>query len=332
MEHLTVNVHDYIGNLSPINQQRYLFIVDDIAAKLAEMNLLQTIATENEDSINDFIFLPEGLHPIHTNMHQVFSKSFQELALRQPRLSEEIPVIFIGYHVQNRLSKKQQTQGFLLTDQTLYVQDNFSALFEQPLPRAFALPNKIEDIDSFIHQIIISYHWSDKQNIPALGITIEHTLIAMISIILDHHHQYDSLIKPQSEIMIVERLLKLYKPSSLHVRTDNKQKKTLASVARKFSVPAMEEIIYSITDNALFGGAYGVAVTKNALYSKELFESPKRFPITELSTTLNLKLSDDKKKIIVADNRTLYLPNRLDEKDKQDAIKLIQGTIELLRE
>ncbi|MCW2257730.1 hypothetical protein M2263_003821 [Providencia alcalifaciens] len=159
MKHLTINVHDYIGKLSPINQQRYLLIVDDIAAKLTEMNLLQTTATENEDSINDFIFLPEGLHPIHTNMHQIFSKSFQELALHQPRLPEEIPIIFIGYHVQNRLSKKQQTQGFLLTDQTLYIQDNFSVLFEQPLPRSFALPNKIEDINSFIHQIIIGYHW-----------------------------------------------------------------------------------------------------------------------------------------------------------------------------
>ncbi|EKT59615.1 coenzyme F390 synthetase [Providencia burhodogranariea DSM 19968] len=330
MEHTTVNIHDYITNLSAINQQRYTFIIDDIAAKLVEMNLLQTATTENEDSINDFIFLPEGLHPIHTNMHQVFSKSFQELALRQPRLPEEIPVIFIGYHAQNRLSKKQQTKGFLLTDQTLYIQDNFSTLFEQSLPRSYALPNKNEDINSFIHQIIVGYHWSDKQNVPAIGIKIEHTLIAMISVILNHHKQCNSLIKPQPEI-ILERLLQLYKPSSLHAKTDNKQKKTLANVAKKFAVPAMEEIIYSITDNALFGGAYGVAVTKNALYSKELFESPKRFPITELSETLNLKLSDDRKNIIVTDNRTLYLPNRLDEKDKQKAIKLIQETIELLR-
>ncbi|MCW2257729.1 hypothetical protein M2263_003820 [Providencia alcalifaciens] len=179
---------------------------------------------------------------------------------------------------------------------------------------------------------IIGYHWSDKQYVPAVGITIEHTLVAMISIILKHHNQYKSLVEPQPEIMILETLLQLYKLNSLHAKTDNKQKKILANVAKKFAVPIMEEIIYSITVNALFGGAYGVAVTKNALYSKELFKSPKRFPIIELSKTINLKLSDDQKNIILADNRILYLPNRLDDKDKQNAIKLIQGTIELLRE
>jgi len=63
-------------------------------------------------------------------------RAVEQMYLPQPWVGDEIPLFFLGYHAMNRLSGKRTSQGLLLADEAVYVQDDFTMLSAAPPPPA----------------------------------------------------------------------------------------------------------------------------------------------------------------------------------------------------
>lgn len=330
---MTIDIEEFLHQLPPEYQQRsteLLPAVQNIVS--AWRRQIAQKANGELAGIDELVFTSMGTHPVYSDMAAVFSSAFEQLALRQPRLPNEIPLLFIGYHSMNRATGNRQSQGFLLTDQTLYVQDQSSVFFEQALPRFDALPSDPLLVLHFLATHFSRFAWEESMVKPAQRVELLQLLLETARLLLDHHNMRGSFVEAVKEAPSFDGLVR-----SLALLDDVKDgrkaehAKVLANVSSKFQIPAGEKILFAMAVKPLFGGPYGFAVTRNNLYSRDLMEAPQVISFSELCAAGCLRLTEDKKNLVAPAGQVIFLPSHLRASAVERVATLIQGSVELIQ-
>jgi hypothetical protein len=86
-----------------------------------------------------------------------------------------------------------------------------------------------------------------------------------------------------------------------------KLSKKLGKVSGKFQVPANETLQFALVDFPLFGGPYGLALTKQALYGKDLMEAPVRIALQSVDASA-LQITEKGDELLTGSNEPVALP------------------------
>jgi len=250
--------------------------------------------------LSAFLFLPDQAdHPDHEDAAQVFAQAVDQIYGPKPWVGDEIPLLFVGYHAMNILSGRRTSQGLLLTDQALYVQDNFTVLSASPPPaQGHALPLRTDDADPFVSMLLGRYKaWKDWTAVagcpestlsPRLNVLLD----AVVTTVLDYHAQHASQRQAPQRTWTLTGLIADHAAGDTLLDPANpKLAKKLGKVVGKFQIPADESLHFALVDFPLFGGPYGFALTAKALYGKDLMEAPVRVAIERLDAR-SLRLSE----------------------------------------
>lgn len=256
---------------------------------------------------------------------------------RKPLAENEVPLLFVGYHVATRLTGSRFAQGFLLSDQAVYIQDDFSVISEAPLPLAHALPQNAADAAPFVVSMVQRYpHMKDWAE---LGGTLQQLmaeqvgalLLAAVQTVLAYHAQHGSQQQLVSKpIALAEFIASHGLDGSLLLGSNAAAAKKLGKVAAKFQIPAGEAITLALADFPFLGGPYGLALTAQALYTRDVMESPQRLALADVDSR-TLRYSDDGKEMRVNNKAPLFFPNHIKTSVRDDLLELLKQQIALLK-
>lgn len=288
--------------------------------------------------ISAFLFLPDQAdHPDHEDAAQVFAQAVEQMYGPKPWVGDEIPLLFVGYHAMNRLSGRRTAQGLLLTDQAMYVQDDFSVLFSSPLAQGHTQPSRPEDAGAFVSMLLGRYKgWKDWS---ALAGSPEATLSNRINVLLDaavktvvnHHVQHASQRQAPQRMWTVSGLIVDHAAAgTLLDPADIKTAKKLGKVAGKFQIPADETLQFALVDFPLFGGPYGIALTTKALHSRDLMEAPVRLALDRLDAR-SLRLSEKGDEVLNDAGVPLQLTAHASAELKASFIELLKQEVRRLQ-
>ncbi|MGG5369439.1 hypothetical protein IGI67_001046 [Enterococcus sp. AZ196] len=262
------------------------------------------------------------------------SKVFKTLLLDYlPLDQKEIPVLFVGGRAQNKITRKNQAVGFLLTDHMIYVRE--MSVFTDYLPKVYPYPSsKVEAIE-VLGKAASAFEWEFFETILSDEVKKE-LMQLMIEAITDILTTKETL-----EISHVESLksndlsgriteLGLLNNSCVKMGSDEKHSKHFRKVIKKFSIPLDETIELAITDSTLMG-PYGLVVTDRSIYSKDLMESPVCTSREEIEANYPVKIIEDS--IILGTNIAHMMPNSLNQGEKESVktilVEYLSGEIAL---
>jgi hypothetical protein len=112
---------------------------------------------------------------------------------------------------------------------------------------------------------------------------------------------------------VAGRLRELGLSSAVKLGDDPKQRKHLAKLAAKLSLPGSERIIVSVSD-ATLAGPYGTVISDVAVYSRDLMEDPA--PATPRTAIDPALLVIDKDQLVLGPGQAHTLPTSLSDPQK----------------
>lgn len=284
--------------------------------------------------LSAFVFLPDQTdHPDHTDAARVFAQAVEQMYLPKPWVGEEVPLLFIGYHVMNRLTGKRTSQGLLLTDQAVYVQDDSTVLLAQPVAQGHTLPSQAADAIAFVANLLAHYKaWKDwaalaDDSQAALSARCRALLVAAVETVVEFHAKHGSQRRPALRAWTLAILVSEHGAGDTLLDPANpKLAKKLGKVAGKFQVPTTETLLLALADFPMFGGPYGLALTERALYSKDLMEEPLRIALEVLDARA-LKFGSKDDELLTGTGQKITLPAHLPTGLKSPFLELLQQEI-----
>jgi hypothetical protein len=298
--------NDHLGTLPPELSRHGMALRSQVQ---------QRISTLPDSGLSAFLFLPDQTdHPDHEDAPQVFAQAVEQMYLPKPHVGDEIPLLFLGYHAMSRLSGKRTSQGFLLTDQAMYVQDDFTVLLAAPMAQSHVLPAHIGEVPSFVSALLERYKsWKDWAGVsglpePMLRERCGALLAPVVGAVVEYHAQHASQRQaPQRTWTLSELVADHDAADTLLDPLNPKLSKKLGKVSGKFQVPADETLQFALVDFPLFGGPYGLALTKQALYGKDLMEAPVRIALQSVDASA-LQITEKGDELLTGSNEPVALP------------------------
>lgn len=285
--------------------------------------------------LSGFSFLPDQSdHPDHEDAPQVFAQAVEQMYLPKPWLGDEIPLFFLGYHAMNRLSGKRTSQGLLLTDQAMYVQDDFTVLSAAPPPaQGHALPARADDAPSFVSMLLARYKaWKDWSGVadepePVLLKRCGELLAPAVAAVVAYHAENGSQRQAQQRVWTLAELVAEYGAADTLLDPANpKLAKKLGKVSDKFQISAGETLQFALADFPLFGGPYGVALTAQALYGKDLMESPLRIALERVEAR-SLQIAEKGDQLLTGSTPPMALPAHMTEALRAPFLAFLQQEV-----
>ena len=86
----------------------------------------------------------------------------------------------------------------------------------------------------------------------------------------------------------------------------------------------------TLADFPLFGGPYGMALTRGAFYTKDLMEDPLRLPLAEVDER-SLRYSDDGKEMRINGDTPVFFPIHIKNSVQERLLDLLKQEIRLLK-
>ncbi|QXZ09812.1 hypothetical protein KUF54_00600 [Comamonas sp. Y33R10-2] len=297
-------------------------------------SLVDSLATSAEPVLSHSIFLPDQQnHAQYEDAPEVFEKAYVQLLLPKPLVGEEVPLLFLGYHIATRFTGNRLSQGFLLTDQAVYLQDDFSVLSQAPLPRAFALPGSAQDVPSFVQQLGKQFQtWKDWAKLENSDVATQQQQVlsflqTVIAAVLNYHQSHATLRRIEAKPIDVAQFVSQHGISgNLLAGNVAGDAKKLGKVSAKFRIPDGETLHLALVDFPLFGGPYGTALTGKAIYSKDLMEDPLRIPLAEADER-TLDYSEDGKEMRINGSTALFFPNHIKATIRDELLDLLKQEI-----
>ncbi|KEY57289.1 hypothetical protein [Serratia sp. DD3] len=314
---------DYINSLSP-----------DVKTHFDELQvMIKNSARDYYNELGECLFFITDSHPYYEDVKDVFYDAFVNLYTKNPLSPQEIPLLFIGFHVLDRINRQRDPLGFLLTDQAIYIQDDFSVFKDSsPLPRCYALPANHNDIAIFVDMLIGKFNrWKDWENLELsaekiIKPNVRLVLIKMLEMLLDYHSKNNTLLEHSvKEIEPAEFIKSRNLEGTLLLGDDASASKKINKVIKKFKIPADESIKLALVDFPFFGGPYGMAFTDSALYTKDLLEDPLRIPFDK---TGRRDLSyNQQKELRYNHDQELFIPVHIKESIRDELLDLLRQEI-----
>ena len=296
------------------------------------------VATGADTELVSYVFLPDQTdHAEFEDAALVFAEAFAQMQLREPLTQHEVPLLFIGYHLATRFTGKRFAQGFLLTDQAIYVQDDFSVLSEAPLAQSFALPRHSGDVPLFVQQLGTRFQrWKDWLGLAdsspeVLQPKVLKLLQNAISSVLQYHQQHGSQQDLQAQPIDLAKFIAAHGLGSMALAGNVPENaKKLSKISAKFQIPAGEAIHLALAEFPLFGGPYGMALTRSAFYTKDLMEDPLRLPLAQVDER-SLRYSEDGKEMRINGDTPVFFPIHIKNSVQERLLDLLKQEIRLLK-
>ena len=296
------------------------------------------IAATSDGELQSYVFLPDQMdHAEFEDAALVFAEAFAQMQLREPLTQHEIPLLFVGYHLATRFTGNRFAQGFLLTDQAVYMQDDFSVLSEPPLAQSFALPRNSGDVPVFTQQLGTQFQrWKDWLGLvdsspEVLQPKVLELLQNAISAVQHYHQQHGTQQDLQAQPINLAKFIAAHGLGDMALSgNEPKNVKKLAKISAKFQIPADEAIHLALADFPLFGGPYGMALTRSAFYTKDLMEEPLRLPLAQVDER-SLRYCDDGKEMRINSDTPVFFPVHIKSSVREQLLDLLKQEIRLLK-
>lgn len=314
----------YIDTLGLPNQQHAVALRD----------MVDSLACLAEPALGHSLFLPDQQdHAHYEDAAKVFESAYEQLLFRKPLVGAEVPLLFLGYHLATRFTGGRASQGILLTDQAVYLQDDFSVLSEAPLPRAHALPATAQDAPAFVLQLGKQFQtWKDWAKLEGVDEATQQQQVlsflqTVIAAVLNYHQSHATLRRIEAKPIDVAQFVSQHGISgNLLAGNVAGDAKKLGKVSAKFRIPDGEPLHLALVDFPFFGDPYGTALTGKALYTKDLMEEPLRIPLPEVNER-TLDYTEDGKEMRINGSAALFFPNHIKATIRGELLDLLKQEI-----
>jgi hypothetical protein len=244
----------------------------------------------------------------------------------------ELPLLYVGYHLMNRLTRRRESLGFLVTDRRLIVQDNTSGIRRRPNPTSHALYADDRTPTVVAEELVAtsteSYDWTLARRLvtPIVEPDLLAALTAGVAAVLANLAVTGFTPPPRvvstSAAHLEGRVHELGLGTVVKFPADPKQQKHLAKLAKALALPADSTVRFTVTD-ATIAGPYGLVVTADTIYSKDLSEAAVGTPITQVDVA-GLAFSADGKSLVLAPGQLHTVPSHLDAAQKAALVTLLK--------
>lgn len=256
-------------------------------------------------------------------------KIYENIANSISFLDDEIPLMFIGARSQNKITRKNQSIGFFITDYTIYVIE--PSIFSDTLPIKFPYSKSISKTTKIINDATDSLDWSFLNPIlPENGKEeLSELIFEVITDILTLKKDFDiEHIEVKKSKNLSGRIIDigLSNDSCVKIGDYSKYQKHFKKIIKKFGIPAEEHILLAITDSTL-AGPYGCVITEQNVYSKDLMEKPNRTAKIDIPNNYPVAIIENS--IRLGDNIIHVLPSSVDNKEnvKQIIVEFLNGEL-----
>lgn len=285
------------------------------------------VSTRYEDYSEEalkFVFTPYNQPDVWEDAAKVYQQLIVDFL---PLDKNEIPVLFVGANAQNRITRKSNATGFLVTDHMIYVRE--ASLFNDYLPKKYPYPKSITEAINVLGKAVKSFDWDYLSGILSEEVKKE-LMQLMIEAVTDI-----LTIKETLEIAHLESFkskdvqgriadLGLQTNSCIKLGNDGKHQKHFRKVIKKFNIPATEKILFAFTDSTLVG-PYGLVVTDHFIFSKDTLEQPVSTKRSELEPFYPVKIVEDS--VILGTNIAHILPSSLSKTEMESVRTILQEFI-----
>ncbi|MCM6763794.1 hypothetical protein NB037_15350 [Rathayibacter sp. ZW T2_19] len=228
------------------------------------------------ESNHSFVFRAgEAEHPVFDDAEAVFWCAVRQMRQGDSLRGRELPLVYWGFHSIDLLGRRH-SNGVLVTDRAVVVDD--------PGGDAVRLPTVDLDpatIRSDGTRLLVADAGIGLEQIarilPAAG---AEDAAAYLAAVVAAVRTSDDVAEPRDE-SVEDVVLASGMSGDLLLPSRPKDAKGLAKLAAKWSLPADEAILVSLS-SATFAGVYGLAITDAALYTRDLFEPVRRVPLAEV--------------------------------------------------
>lgn len=231
-------------------------------------------------SISMFAFRAgEADHPEFEDAELVFWKAVEQLYLRAAVSDGAVPLVYWGFHSIDLLGRRQ-TNGILVTDRTVYLDDVGRGAARLPTETLDPASIRINDGSLEVGGAGIGLaQISSKLQESSADDSAEY-LSAVISTLQGADAtgttRAGAAAVDQDTSETVEQLVLASRLSADFLLPSRaKDAKGLAKLASKWKLPVEETLLVSLS-SATFAGVYGIAVTNEAVYSRDLMEAVQR--------------------------------------------------------
>lgn len=285
--------------------------------------------------LSGFLFLPDQTdHPDHNDAAEVFAQAVEQMVLPAPWVGDEIPLLFVGYHAMNRLTGRRTAQGLLLSDQAMYVQDDFTMLSSTPPPaQGHALPAAPQDVAAFVSTLLARFKaWKDWATVADMNEAFMQNrwsvvLEPVVDAVVSYHAQHASRREAPQRVWTLAEVVAGYGAADTLLDPANpKLAKKLGKVTDKFGIGAQETLQWALVDFPLFGGPYGLALTTQALIGKDLMEDPVRIPLDTVDAR-TLRFSDKGDELVAGSHPPLTVPAHLKDALRAPFLELLKQEV-----
>lgn len=283
--------------------------------------------------LSEFVFVPGQPHPDWEDAAEVIWQAVEQLMLPNPASPDELPILWVGYHVADRLTKKREAQGFLLTDRRLVVKDSVDLIFSKGVERQYALQGSSTGAAAdLIASVMNDYDWDTAGDLVDQEDAewIEELLAAAVAgtrEVLGEPENTDagSPVAPATTVAgdLRRRVAELGLAADVKYPDDDKQAKHFTKLAKVIPLDPGEQILAAFSGGTLFG-VYGLLLTDANLRSRDLGEPAVCTPRAVVDAS-SVQLSDgDVHKVIAAPGQVHDIPTHLSEKASAALITLIR--------
>jgi len=236
----------------------------------------QVAAIRVPPSISSFTFRAgQTDHPDFDDAERVFWRAVEQMYLRAAVSDGELPLLFWGFHSIDLLGRRH-SNGVLVTDRTVYLDDVGRGTAQ--VPTATLDPASIR-ADSGSLQL-----GDAGLDLTQMAANLQPTSAAdaavYLAAVLSTVQKADAAAGADTDDAgTVEQLVLASRLSTDFLLPSRpKDAKGLAKLASKWKLSTEETLLVSLS-SATFAGVYGIAITDEAVYSRDLMEAVNRTPL-----------------------------------------------------
>lgn len=304
---------DYVRDLSPERREPFLTLTGQVARRVAANT--DAVNPDAPEPVTALTFIPGMPHPVFSDSDAVIWAAATQLGLDT---SGELPLAFLGYDVQTRISGRRESQGFLVTDRRLIVKDDVDGIFGKAAARQYPLFVGPTGIAASAAQIgaeaARSYNWDGASSLlePTQIARLTQTLVSILTVVLEG---LDGLgvAQPSAPVTATDlrgRVRELGLASVVKYDDDPKERKHFAKLAKKMPLEAGERVIAAFTASTI-AGPYGLVLTSLGIRSRDLGEAPVFTPMSLVDPDQVRLSGATANQLIVAPGQVHELPSSL---------------------
>lgn len=263
---------------------------------------------ENADeTVQQILFLPTDAHPVWEDNPEILELANQQILRPVGNLPDEQVFGFIGMHSKTLFSGKRDSIGFLITNFRILTQTDFSVIGTAELADITPFTQKQDDDDlmidvwnNFIKKNTLSI---PHEQLSAIKTALQDVLEIVLPQLQQLNYLPDEIVKSN---LINDRIRDLGLQSAL--KSYGQDEKKLKKFEDKHKV---SDIQFGLVDSPLFGGVYGLVITKTGIVSRDLMEDSFASSWQEIQN--NPAILGEKKDIILAGGKTHIVPSHASE-------------------